>query len=314
MTDGRLFEPTRPARTRQRGAASTDPRRRPPGPRGGRRGRPARGATPPVSAQPRRRRRRINWTRVSAAALCLVLLVGTAWLVAGPALRVRAVTYSGAAWTERGALDAITGPMVGRSSLLVDGGAIADAVGALPGVETATVDIGLFGRVEVGLVEEVAVAVWRTNAAQLLVAEDGTVVGTQARDAALRGDYADLPFVDDGRDTSRDLSMGDQLALDELEAALALAALPPARVGSASSVLRVSLDSTYGFILSSPQAGWQAAFGYYAADPLAVASTTEARVLAQASSIRTLFAEHPEAGVAWIDARNPGRVYFRARG
>ena len=59
---------------------------------------------------------------------------------------------------------------------------------------------------------------------------------------------------------------------------------------------------------------WYANFGYYAADPLASSATIEARILAQASGIRTLFAEHPEAGVAWIDARNPGRVYFRARG
>jgi hypothetical protein len=172
----------------------------------------------------------------------------------------------------------------------------------------------LFGQVELGLVEEVAVAVWRTDAVQLLLAEDGTVVGTQARDAALGGDYANLPFVDDARDTSRDLSMGDQLPLDELEAALAGGELSPSRVGSASSVLRLSLDATYGFILSSPQAGWQAAFGYYAPDPLSGSSTIGARILAQASGIRTLFAEQPESGVAWIDARNPGRVYFRARG
>jgi hypothetical protein len=251
---------------------------------------------------------------VSAATLCLVLVAGTAWLVTGPSLRVRGVAYAGAAWTRPSALDAITGPIVGQSVLLVDGSSIADAVGDLPGVETATVDIGLFGRIEVGLVEETAVAVWRTDAVQLLVAEDGTVVGTQARDAALTGDYANLPFVDDGRDSSHDLSVGDQLPLDELEAARALAALPPSRVGSASSVLRLSLDPTYGFILSSPQAGWQAAFGYYTADPLARPANLEARVLAQASGIRTLFAEHPEAGVAWIDARNPGRVYFRARG
>jgi hypothetical protein len=224
------------------------------------------------------------------------------------------VAYTGAAWTPRPALDAITEPIVGRSSLLVDGSAIAEAVGDLPGVETATVDIGLFGRVDVGLVEETAVAVWRTNAVQLLVAEDGTVVGTQSREAALGGDYANLPFVDDGRDTSRDLSMGDQLPLDELAAALALAELEPSRVGSTAGVLRLSLDPTYGFILSSPQAGWQAAFGYYAADPLASPSTVEARILAQASGLRTLFAERPEAGVAWIDVRNPGRVYFRARG
>jgi hypothetical protein len=224
------------------------------------------------------------------------------------------VSYTGAAWTQHAALEAVTEPIVGVSSLLVEGSAIAEAVQDLPGVETATVDIGLFGQVEVGLVEEAAVAVWRTDAVQLLVAEDATVVGTQSRDAPLRGAYANLPYVEDGRKTSGDLSMGDQLAPDELEAAIALAALPPAQLGSASNVLRISLDATYGFILSSPEAGWQAAFGYYRADPLGTSATVEARLLTQASGVRTLFAEHPEASVAWIDARNPGRVYFRARG
>ncbi|HET9498509.1 MAG TPA: hypothetical protein VFP83_09310 [Candidatus Limnocylindria bacterium] len=313
MSDGRLFEPTRPIGRRRPGAASTDPRsRRTTRVKG--RGRPARGAAKPPTPSPRRRRRRINWTRITAAILCLALVAGGAWLVGGPSLRIRAVSYSGADWTERAALDAVTEPMMGRSALLVNAGAIATELGGLPGVERASVDIGLFGRVEVSLVEGDAVAIWRTDAAQLLVAEDGTVVGSQSRDATVPGGYAELPFVDDQREASHDLWIGDQLPLDEVDAALALGDLPAERLGSASAVLRISVDPTYGFILSSPQAGWQAAMGYYGKAPEDTAATIRGRVSEQAGSIRTLFAEHPEAGVAWIDARNPGRVYFRARG
>jgi hypothetical protein len=246
--------------------------------------------------------------------LCAVLVAGTAWLVAGPAFHVRAVSYAGADWTDREALDALTEPMLGRSALLVDATATAEALAELPGVETATVDIGPFGQVSVALVEGDAVAVWRTEAAQFLVAEDGTIVGTQARDAVLRGEYADLPFVDDQRSTSRNLWIGDQLPLAEVGAARALADLSPSRLGTQASVLRLALDPTYGFVLSSPQAGWQAAFGFYGFDPADGPAALAAQVSAQASGVRTLFASHPEAGVAWIDARNPGRVYFRARG
>jgi hypothetical protein len=315
MSDGRLFEPTRPTGRRRQGAASTDPRPRRTTTRvKSRGGRPPRGATPPAPSQRRRRRRRINWTRITAATLCLALVAGGAWLVGGPSLRIRAVSYSGADWTERAALDAVTEPMIGRSALLVNAGAIATELGGLPGVESAAVDIGLFGRVQVVLVEGDAVVIWRTNAAQLLVAEDGTVVGSQSRDATVPDMYADLPFVDDQREASHDLWIGDQLPSDEVEAARALGDLPADRLGTASAVLRISVDPTYGFILSSPQAGWQAAMGYYANAPQDTPATIRGRVSEQASSIRTLFAEHPEAGVAWIDARNPGRVYFRARG
>jgi cell division septal protein FtsQ len=315
MSDGRLFEPTRPiGRRRRRGAASTDPRSARTTTRVKSRGRPPRGAKPPTPPPRRRRRRRINWTRITAATLCLALVAGGAWLVGGPSLRIRAVSYSGADWTERATLDAVTEPMMGRSALLVNAGAIATELGGLPGVERATVDIGLFGRVQVALVEGDAVAIWRTGAAQLLVADDGTVVGSQARDATVPGAYSELPFVDDQREASHDLWIGDQLPSDEVEAALALGDLPADRLGSASAVLRISVDPTYGFILSSPQAGWQAAMGYYGNAPQDTPATIRGRVSEQASSIRTLFAEHPEAGVAWIDARNPGRVYFRARG
>ena len=97
----RLLEPTRPVDRRRRRAsgtttsmttsmttsatpspATTAPTvaRRAPG-----RNRPARGARSPKSVQPpRRRQRRINWTRVTALAMCLVMVGSLAWLAGGP--------------------------------------------------------------------------------------------------------------------------------------------------------------------------------------------------------------------------------------
>lgn len=246
--------------------------------------------------------------------MCLALLAGTGWLVAGPWLRVRAVTYTGADWTSRAELDAVTKPILGRSALVVDADETVDALGLLPGVESATVDMGLFGQARVSLVEGDAVAVWLTDAARLLVAEDGTVVGIQARDAPAEGSIALLPVIDDVRPASHDLSVGDQIAPHEVAAALVLAELDPSELGSQVVILNIAMDGTYGFIVSAPQAGWQAAFGFYGLDPSETPDVVAARVASQASGVRTLFAAHPEATVAWIDARNPGRVYFRARG
>ncbi|HEY7452528.1 MAG TPA: hypothetical protein VIA02_08445 [Candidatus Limnocylindria bacterium] len=311
---GRLWERTRAAGARHRGATSTDAPSRPRTTRVKARGRPSRGATPPPSVPKRRRRRRLNWTRVTAVFLCVLLLIVGTWLAAGPALRVRQVSYAGADWTGRDELDAVTRPMIGQSVLLVDSAAIAEALARLPGVQEAALDIGLFGRVEVSLVEGDAVAIWRTDAAQLLVAEDGTVVGVRPRAEVPTGTEANLPMVEDGRESSHDLSFGDQIPPAEVDAAVRLAALTPDQLGSQAGALTLSLDATYGFILSSPQAGWQAAFGYYGLDPAETPEVVEARLQSQASGLRTLFGSHPEAGVAWIDIRNPGRVYFRARG
>ena len=263
---------------------------------------------------PRRHRRRFPWTRITALAACVALVTVLASLVGGPWLEIRNVSYDGARWTSRADLDRVMAPVVGRSALLVDASSLALAVSDLPAVESAEVEVGAFGEVRVAVVEGGAVAIWRTNAAQLLLAEDGTVVGVQSLGAEPRGSLAGLPVISDLRDTSHDLTVGDAVRPTELEAALALAALPASRLGSQANVLTVELDPTYGFILSSPQAGWRAAFGFYGLDPTDTPDTMAARITSQAGAVRTLFASHPETGVAWVDARNPGRVYFRARG
>jgi hypothetical protein len=224
------------------------------------------------------------------------------------------VSYEGAEWTSRADLDAVTRSALGHSALLVDASRLALAIADMPAIEQAEVEVGPFGAVRVALTEGNAVASWRTSAAQVLLADDGTAVGVLSRDAPLHGSIANLPVVDDERDASHDLSLGDAIPQHELDAALALAALSGERLGSEAAVLTLAVDATYGFILSSPQAGWRAAFGFYGLDPADTPETVAARIASQASAVRTLFASRPEAQVAWVDARNPGRVYFRARG
>jgi hypothetical protein len=59
---------------------------------------------------------------------------------------------------------------------------------------------------------------------------------------------------------------------------------------------------------------WEAAFGGYALDaggPASGSSGSVDEILAQVAAVRTLFSEQPEASVSWVDARNPGKVYWR---
>ena len=245
------------------------------------------------------------------ALIFVMILVG---LANGPWLRVRAVSYDGAAWTQRSDLDRVVKPIVGASLLLLDTAALREQLAALPAVESASVDVGVFGSVQVSVVEGGAVAVWRTSAGQLLLAEDGTVIGIQALGAAQRGSLVGLPVITDGREASHNLTVGDAVPVAELDAALALTEVRPVQLGSQAGTLSITVDETYGFIVSSPQAGWQAAFGFYGLDPSDTPDATATRIRAQSDAIRTLFGTRPEAQLAWIDARNPAKVYFRARG
>jgi hypothetical protein len=180
-------------------------------------------------------------------------------------------------------------------------------------VATARVETFLPDRLEVTISEEEPAFVWQTSAVQLIGAADGTIIGEVARGRELAGPLAALPFVDDRRIPSRDIIVGDRIPTDEWQTALRLVGIEPATLGSRATRLTVRIDPQYGFIVIA-NTGWSAAFGYYGLDPQEAAGDVVARIESQAASVRTLFAEHPETTVTWVDARNPGRVYWRAKG
>ena len=74
------------------------------------------------------------------------------------------------------------------------------------------------------------------------------------------------------------------------------------------------LDDEYGFRLASDQPAWEVALGVYGLDPRETAADADARLERQVTAVRTLFATRPEAEIGWVDVRNPGKVYFRAKG
>jgi hypothetical protein len=70
------------------------------------------------------------------------------------------------------------------------------------------------------------------------------------------------------------------------------------------------MHDEYGFIIASRAPVWRAALGFYGLDPREEASVADERLEAQVAAIRTLFATRPESSVTWLDARNPGKVYW----
>lgn len=272
----------------------------------------ASGHARPTSPALRRRvtRRLPRPGRVLAVILFATLLGGGAALVGGPWLRVERVAHAGERYTSAATLEQILNAYRGRPLLALDSRAIAEQVRGLPAVAAVEVTAVLPDELRVTVAEKAAAFTWLTSAARLVGAADGTLMGELPRDADLSAELAALPTVDDRRRRSRLLTVGDVLPSGELETARRLLALDAAMLGSTATQLSVRVDAEFGFILVSSQPAWQAAFGFYGLDPSAGAADADGRLEQQVAAIRTLFAAHPETSVRWVDARNPGKVYW----
>ncbi len=242
--------------------------------------------------------------------LLAIASVALSALINGPWLRVTEVDLQGERYTSARVLERMIEPIHGVSLLALDGAALASAVRALPAVANAEVRIILPRRVEVELTEKPAAFVWQTSAVRLIGAEDGTLIGQLARSAALAVDLQGLPFVDDQRRASRDIIVGDILDPEILASAKRLWQIDPIALGSAATRVELAIDDEHGFVLVSTSPAWRAALGFYGVAPINAPAEVDAQVDAQIAAIRTLFAEQPESGISWVDARNPGRVYW----
>ena len=251
--------------------------------------------------------------RLAALVLAATLAASLLWLLQGPWLRVSSVAWAGARYTSSGQLAAILEPLKGSSLLTLDDAAVAERLTSLPAVRSASVEPTLPGGVSVALAEKTPALIWQTSAIRLLVADDGVVFGDVALATPLPSDLAKLPIVDDRRGTSLDIFIGDRIPDAERTIALRLAAINPIALGSTAKGLLVRLDDQCGYVVS-PRSGadWSAAIGLSGMDPnsAAMAASIDARVAA----VRTLFAAHPERSIGWVDARNPGKVYWRPNG
>ena len=243
-----------------------------------------------------------------AAAAGLVALLG------GPWLQITEVTWAGEHFTAGRDLERVLDPQRGTSVLAVDTRLLRERIERLPAVSEATVTASLPGRLEVTIVEREAAFVWDTASARLLGAADGTIFAALPADAPLSDAAAALPRVADQRAMARLVRAGDRIPEALLRTALRLAGLDPATLGSSAEALSVRLDDEFGFGLVAAQPGWEMAFGIYGTDPNETAAEAAARLERQVTAVRTLFTTRAEAEIGWVDARNPGKVYFRAKG
>lgn len=291
--------PKRPSRTvRRRGVVSR-----------------SRGAQRPGT--PLRRRIAARLPSLARAGAVLGAIAATAALGAlinGPWLRVTDVAFAGQQYTAASDLDGVLSEQRGTSVLAIDTASIRAGIERLPAVDEVTVRATLLGRIEATVVEREAAFVWQTASGRYLGALDGTIFATVLEDEALPPEVASLPQILDERFVARLISVGDVIPAGVVGTALRLVEIDPAALGSAAGDVGVRLDDEYGFRLVSATPEWQVALGSYGMDPTETEAEASDRLDAQVAAVRTLFATRAEAEIGWVDVRNPGKVYFRAKG
>ncbi|MFN2483737.1 MAG: cell division protein FtsQ/DivIB [Candidatus Limnocylindria bacterium] len=250
--------------------------------------------------------------RAAAACLGIGLISLLGYLMAGPLLVVDAVEWHGNRFTSDQTLERHLSVLEGASLLVIDTRAISGALAAMPGVADARVDATLPDRVSVTIFEEQPGLVWQTRRARFVATADGALVAELPVEAELPAELAALPVIDDGRSAAAGLTVGSFLPPDEVRTAERLSRLNPAVLGSVVSGVSVRIDDLYGFTILAPDEAWTAALGFYGREPGDDPATAGERLERQIAAVRTVFTSRPEATVVWLDARNPGKVYFRA--
>lgn len=237
-------------------------------------------------------------------------VAGMVTLVNGPWLRIGSVAHAGARYTTPGDVDAIVASYRGLPLLTLDTDAVRQRVMALPAVADAEVETALPGTLTVTITEKKPTLIWHTQLAQLVAARDGSIIDSRATSEVLSGELGRLRVITDLRPLSRIPRAGDTLPAADVRLAERLLDLDPKVIGSRAKRLTVSVDNQYGFVIESPSPPWRAALGFYELDPSETQAAADARLKQQLAAIRTLFAQRQEWAVSWLDARNPGKVYW----
>jgi hypothetical protein len=235
-------------------------------------------------------------------------------LLNGPWLRITEVAWAGEQYTDPEQLESLLATQRGVSVLAVDTAAVRERLEQIPSVDTASVVVTLTGRVEATVVEREAAFVWVTRTARFIGAADGTLFAGGRTQQPLDPTLAALPRVEDRRFVARVVTIGDVIPEPLLRVASRLADVDPAALGSTAAQTGIRLDDEFGFRLVSADPEWEIAFGVYGLDPRETSADADARLERQITAVRTLFSTRPEAEIGWVDVRNPGKVYFRAKG
>jgi cell division protein FtsQ len=239
----------------------------------------------------RRASARISFVRVGAVAVLLAVSGATWRVVDVEAFPLRQVAIDGAVLTDRAAVEqALIGSAAG-GAFGYDSRAAAARVAALPTVLHAAVHVALPDTVVASIDERVPVLTWS-------VGKD--TGGFLADSGGLLFTHADTPpptlvHIADRRSATAGMAVGDTLAPVDLRAALALASVTPAMLGTGATRLSIAITDAEGFVMTTDPPGWTAVFGPYGE----VTRGTDI-VSLQVQCLASLLAASPETGVGRV--------------
>jgi cell division septal protein FtsQ len=209
------------------------------------------------------RRASAGLTPVRAGALLaiLVAVAGLYGLASSDAFALRRTTVTGATWTPPSTILGALAQPEGANVFTVHADELERLVRAIPSLRGASVEVGLPDELRVAVTEREPLLVWRAGERSYLVDGEGQLfaeVGPEIAEAASK-----LPLIDDARSEASPLGVGSSLDDVTLDAALRLASLRPADVGSGARSLVLRLDDSNGFTMRTRPASWTAVFGFY---------------------------------------------------
>lgn len=226
----------------------------------------------------------------AGAALALLIAVGGLYGGMSSDLFVaRTTDVSGTTWTSEDAILAALALPEGQNVFTLGTAELERRLGAIPAVAGADVSVALPDRVQVSVAERVALVAWAVGGHRYLVDGDGMLFGEMGEEIPAG---SDVPVVTDRRVQSAGLGIGSRLDGVSLDAALRLASLTPADIGSAADALSVRVDDSNGFVLHAEPADWNAIFGFYTP----TLRTTDL-IPGQVRLLRSLLLDNDEANV-----------------
>jgi hypothetical protein len=198
----------------------------------------------------------------AGAALAVLAGIAATWgLASSDAFAASRTTVVGATWSGEARVLELLGIEAGRNVFTLRTDELAGRVAAEPAVREARVTVALPDEVRVDVTEREALVVWAVGDRRYLVDGEGRLFAELPPDPPAAADA--LPLVTDARLSSMVLDRGADLDRVTLDAALRLASLRPADVGSGADELVLRIDDQHGFTMRTRPASWTAVFGFY---------------------------------------------------
>ena len=213
--------------------------------------------------QPRVRRASAGITPVrSAAILAMLVSAGAIYgLATTAAFGFERLDVNGASLTGEAAIRTAVALEDGTNLVGLATEPVEARLRELPSIRSVDVSVGLPDALRVTIEERRPLIVWAAGDRRFAVDVGGLLFAESAADPSPATQA--VPIVVDERASAGSLAVSSVLDPVDLDAALRLASLTPAMVGSHAELLRVHVTDDRGFTINSGSRGWVAVFGFY---------------------------------------------------